>query len=126
MLTADNRWVELDADPLAHVAHIEDHEEQLRVSGWSEWGMLSRKDLTPLWLEIYQRPQGQEPEFMVIVCNLGFYRVVYAENTPALMSLQAQWAPAIQAAAVTELLGDLQENGTVSDVASLVQRALSR
>ncbi|MFD6149394.1 hypothetical protein [Streptomyces sp. NPDC060243] len=96
------------------------------MSGWSEWGMLSRKDLTPLWLEIYQRPQGQEPEFMVIVCNLGFYRVVYAENTPALMSLQAQWAPAIQAAAVTELLGDLQENGTVSDVASLVQRALSR
>ncbi|MFF9216140.1 hypothetical protein [Streptomyces viridosporus] len=59
-------------------------------------------------------------------CNHGFFQTIHAESTPAMMSLQARWAPAIQAAAVTELLGDLEDGETFSDFARLARQALSR
>ncbi|MFD5658641.1 hypothetical protein [Streptomyces hirsutus] len=127
MLTTADQWVELESDPLARFEHIPDHEEGVRKAGYSEWGTMSRKDLTPLWLEIYHRTDGldSDPEFMVVICNHGFYQTVYAESTPAMMNLQARWAPAIQAAAVTELLGDLEDSKTFSSFAGLVRQALS-
>ncbi|MEU6331997.1 hypothetical protein ABZ851_32790 [Streptomyces sp. NPDC047049] len=126
MLTTTDQWIELESDPLARFAHIPDHETSTKKAGYSEWGTLSRKDLTPLWLEIYHRTDGldSDPEFMVVICNHHFFQTVYAESAPALMNLQARWAPAIQAAAVTQVLGELEDGD--STFASLVQQALSR
>ncbi|MEU6213090.1 hypothetical protein ABZ891_24740 [Streptomyces sp. NPDC047023] len=127
MLTTSDQWIELESDPIARFEHITDHEEAVKEAGYSEWGTLSEKDLTPLWLEIYRRHGGLEtdPEFLVVICNHGVYATVYAESTPAVMNLQARWAPAIQAAAVTGLLGELENDRTFSSFAGLVRKALT-
>ncbi|MFB7509643.1 MULTISPECIES: hypothetical protein [Streptomyces] len=126
MLTTADHWVELEADPLARFDL--DHDEAVEAAGYYEWGRLSKKDFTPLWLEIYRRKEGLDsvPEYMVVICNSGFWDVVYAESTPAMMNMKARWAPAIQAAAVTELLGELEDDTTYSTFANLVRQALSR
>ncbi|MFJ2598760.1 hypothetical protein [Streptomyces erythrochromogenes] len=128
MLTTSDRWVELEADPIARFAHIKDHAEAVKQAGYSEWGTLSQKDLTPLWLEIYRRHGGldTDPEYMVVICNHGVWDTVYAESTPAMMNLQTRWAPAIQAAAVTGLLGELENDRTFSTFAGLVRKALTQ
>ncbi|MGW6782245.1 hypothetical protein [Streptomyces sp. NPDC054987] len=128
MLTTSDQWVELESDPLARFEHIKDHEQAVKKAGYSEWGTLSEKDLTPLWLEVYRRHGGldADPEFMVVICNHGVYATVYAESTPAMMNLQARWAPAIQAAAVTGLLGELEDDRTFSGFAGLVRKALAQ
>ncbi|MFJ9551851.1 hypothetical protein [Streptomyces erythrochromogenes] len=127
MLTTSDQWVELESDPLARFEHLEDPDEAVKRAGYSVWGTLSEKDLTPLWLEIYRHQGGldADPEFMVLVCNHGVDETVYAESAPAMMSLQARWAPAIQAAAVTALLGELENDRTFSSFAGLVRKALA-
>jgi hypothetical protein len=128
MLTTAGHWLELDTDPLAPFQHIDDWEEGVEKAGYFQWGTMSRKDRTPLWLEIYRRNHecdGPQPMFMVLVANLNFFETVYAESVPAMMDLQARWAPAIQAATVTELLGDLEDSSGETGFASLVRKALS-
>ncbi|MGZ9935869.1 hypothetical protein ACXNSR_39020 (plasmid) [Streptomyces sp. NC-S4] len=128
MLTTSDQWIELESDPLARFEHLNDPDEAGKKAGYSEWGTLSERDLTPLWLEIYRRNGGldADPEFMVVICNHGVYETVYAESAPAMMNLQARWAPAIQAAAVTGLLGELENDRTYSSFAGLVRQALAQ
>ncbi|MGW7640418.1 hypothetical protein [Streptomyces decoyicus] len=68
-----------------------------------------------------------DPEFMVVICNHCYYQTVYAESTPAMMNVQARWAPAIQAAAVTQLVGELEDSKSsgFASFASLFRQALS-
>ncbi|MFD7835238.1 hypothetical protein [Streptomyces sp. NPDC059761] len=51
--------------------------------------------------------------------------MLYAESAPALMELQSRWAPAIQAAAVTDLLGRLDDSTSKYGFAGLVREALT-
>lgn len=126
MLTVAGQWVELASDPLAPFADIPDGDEQCKAAGYTAWGTLGPKDMCPLWLEVFRRNGGQDsdPQFMVVICNHGYYETVYADSPPAMMNVQAQWAPMIQAAAVTHLLGELEDSGSFSDFANLVRKGL--
>ncbi|MEU9147259.1 hypothetical protein [Streptomyces sp. NPDC048349] len=128
MLTTAGTWVQLESDPLAPFRQLDDWDEEVKNAGYYRWGGLGRRDDNPLWLEIYHLrtdKEGNAPSFLVVLSNSGYYEVLYAESAPALMELQSRWAPAIQAAAVTDLLGRLDDSTSQYGFAGLVRKALT-
>ncbi|OEJ22471.1 hypothetical protein [Streptomyces subrutilus] len=127
MLTTSGTWDQLESDPLAPFSHLDDWDEQVKSAGYYKWGGLGTQDDIPLWLEIYRvhtDKEGSAPCFLVVLSNSGHFEVLYAESAPALMELQSRWAPAIQAAAVTDLLGRLDDSSSKYGFAGLVRKAL--
>ena len=127
MLTTDGSWIQLDADPLKPYEDLDDWDKGIEAAGYYKWGTFGRPDESPLWLDIYRRnttPGLTVPFFMIVLSSPGYYEIVYAESTPSMMALQAQWAPAIQAAAMTDLLGRLNDGSTEYGIAGLIRRAL--
>ncbi|MEU9998098.1 hypothetical protein [Streptomyces sp. NPDC050848] len=128
MLTTDGTWVQLDTDPLKPFEELDDWDKGTHAAGYHRWSIFGCKDENPLWLEIYRHRANPEPDgplFMVVVTNSDYYEVVYAESLPALMDMQSRWAPAIQAGAVTDLLGRLDDTQTKHGFAGLVRSALT-
>ncbi|MFC8953730.1 hypothetical protein ACFT8P_14020 [Streptomyces sp. NPDC057101] len=128
MLTTDGSWSQLEADPLKPYEELSDWEKGAEAAGYYQWSTFGSKDDNPLWLEVYRRHEKPEltvPLFMVVVSARHHYEVVYAESLPAMMELQSRWAPALQAAAVTELLGRLDDPATKHGFAGLVRSALT-
>ncbi|MFB7454866.1 hypothetical protein [Streptomyces sp. NPDC056194] len=128
MLTTDGAWVELETDPLEPFEEIDDWNKTIEAAGYYKWGVFGRPDESPLWLEVHRRkttPGLTVPLFLVVVTNHGYCENVYAESLPAMMDLQSRWAPVIQAAAVTDLLGKLDDSQTTYGFAGMVRNALS-
>ena len=112
MFTTDGNWVELDVDPVspAGVAGA-GFDEELGRAGYGEWAGFPAQEATPIRLEItrHEQPSQTKPMFRICVCTAPRHEVVYAESVPALMQLLSLWVPAVQGAAVGQLLGDLDE-----------------
>ncbi|RSS57476.1 hypothetical protein EF909_16165 [Streptomyces sp. WAC01280] len=128
MLTTDGSWNQLEADPLEPYEELNDWDEGVKAAGYHRWSSFGCRDDNPLWLEVYRRygkPELTVPLFMIVVSARHHYEVVYAESLPAMMDLQARWAPALQAAAVTELLGRLDDPRTKHGFAGLVRSVLT-
>ncbi|MEU1867849.1 hypothetical protein [Streptomyces gardneri] len=128
MLTTDGTWRQLPTDPLAPFEELDDWDKAIEAAGYYKWGVLGRPDETPLWLDIYRRkttPGLTVPFCLAVISNHGFYETVYAESLPAMMDLQTRWAPAIQAAAITDLLGKLDDRTTTHGFAGMIRKALA-
>lgn len=116
-LYGDGAW----STVLDEVAMLWDQEENDRLDGgqirkkagfspWVQFGSLDGWAL-PMSLEVYQRDSpdtDREPQYLVDVEGTGGHIPhVYARTLPDVMDLLGKWAPTVQAAAVTELLRQL-------------------
>ncbi|MFE2273341.1 hypothetical protein ACFXB4_29415 [Streptomyces lavendulae] len=113
VFSMNGEWRQAD-DPLASHRHLDDWEKERRAAGYSSWADFPKQDMTPLRLEIYRgQDAGPMPLFLINVSTHSFYETVYADSVPALMELLARWVPAVQGAAVSDLLGQMEENDVV-------------
>src|SRR5690554_215188 len=83
----------------------------LQQSGYSEWACIGDGDAlaVPLTLTIFTRVE--EPQFYISVEGNKHSNIynVYVRNVPDLMELLAKWVPTVQAAAVTDLVQQLND-----------------
>ncbi|MCX5215949.1 hypothetical protein OG689_43200 [Kitasatospora sp. NBC_00240] len=104
------RWVDLDEDPAPDNNNDGDWEGMLKAAGFSRWtsaGTSTREggDELPLDLRVYNR-HGAVPGFAIDLMGYdsGETLTAYAATLADVMELLAQWAPAVQALAATDLL----------------------
>ena len=105
-----------------------DHDEALRMLGFSLWtriGDPGGMDV-PMTLTLYLR--SQEPQYLMEVeGNGGSIPHVYARTLPDAMDLLAKWAPAVKAAAVTELIHQFNDtHGKHRPAVSTLRELLDR
>ncbi|SOD67410.1 hypothetical protein SAMN06297387_1318 [Streptomyces zhaozhouensis] len=130
LFTTKGTWTSLESDPVFDRPGVDPHDDCDKVvkeAGYSPWTSYPRRDLAPMWLEIWvdDRLEPQLPKYRIEVSGPDTYDVVYAESTPALMELLSRWAPAIQSAAVTDLIASLNEHKPLqSSFVALLRRAL--
>ncbi|MFE5828994.1 hypothetical protein ACFQ8W_01775 [Streptomyces sp. NPDC056508] len=128
MLTTDGSWIQLEADPLKPYEELDDWDKSIKAAGYYHWTTVGRPDEVPLCLDIHRHggsPEFTGPEFLVVITTREYVDSVYAESLPAVMDLQVRWAPALQAAAVTELIGQLNDTSTKYGIAGLIRNALT-
>jgi hypothetical protein len=78
-------------------------------TSWVSFGSLDGLSL-PMSLEVYQRDNGTEPQYVIDVEGTGGnIPHVYTRTLPDVMDLLTQWAPLLQATAVTDFLRQLND-----------------
>ncbi|MFE7302945.1 hypothetical protein [Streptomyces sp. NPDC057579] len=127
LFTTGGKWVDLDVSPVPAGAEGSDFDQDLRRAGYREWESFPEQgNTTTLRLEVSRQvqPSRTKPLFCICVNVVAAYEVVYAESVPALMQLLSQWLPAVQGAAVTQLLGSLEAAADKKEFAHLLTAAL--
>lgn len=119
-------------DPFAEDPDSTDYTETLTKLGWTNILTVGDSERSPLYVNAWQRqhPDGRT-EYAVDVWdqNMGS-PFVKVGSFPEVMDLLARWAPAVQAAAVSQLIaevsdGGLSEWGTVEQMAARVAYGIS-
>lgn len=74
-------------------------DRELKAAGYGEWTRIG-SEFSALSLQVFVQEGGDEnvPRFLISVDTPEKCELVFAESTPALMGVLAQWAPAVQAA----------------------------
>ncbi|MCY9786856.1 hypothetical protein KIK06_23515 [Nocardiopsis sp. EMB25] len=83
-----------------------DLDAELHTSGYEAFSEYGRNVHASLALIAYHR--AESPSYLVIVDFPERYEVTGATTLPDFMKLLADWLPAVQAAAVTEIATDLR------------------
>lgn len=83
-------------------------EAVMRVAGYEEWGGFPADDRAamPFSVNVYHAVQDGVPDYYIQVETPIGLDGVYAQMFGDLMDLLARWAPALQVAAVVDLLAD--------------------
>lgn len=87
----------------------------LRSQGWTEFLAVGDCDGS-LGLRSWQRhSETSQPEYLLEVASVAAASpYLLVKNFAELMDLFARWAPAVQAAAISDVVEDLWSNGVVS------------
>jgi hypothetical protein len=129
----NGKWEHFDvfhADPKGEIADVSKY---LANQGWNHIMVIGDPDAT-LSLDVWQRHrESGHPEYLLEVNSSATsmsmpYLVL--DSLPDLMDLVARWAPAVQTAAVTEVLRDLQTGmatpaGIVETVAARIMYGIN-
>ncbi len=112
MLFADGGWTALDPDPVASLeVASSDWRKASKAAGFLDWFTTAGRNgngegQTPLTITVYRR--AASPRFLVELDAIFEFEWVYASSLPDVMRLLADWAPVVQAIAVTELIDSLE------------------